>query len=76
MVNRGLGDVDHWESMHGYSLDASGKNKGVVRLLLVRTRVWSGRFWQKRSGQAASGENEGVVRLLLVRTRVWSDCFW
>ena len=56
---------------------APGENEGVVRLLLVRTRVCSGCFWQERGcGQAASGENEGVFRLLLVRMKVCSGCFW
>ena len=44
---------------------------GVVRLLLVKTREWSGCFWQEQGcGQAASGENEDAVRLFLARTRV------
>ena len=48
----------------------------MVRLLLVRTRVWSGCFLrEQRCGQAAVGENKGAVRLLLARARVRSGCF-
>ena len=54
----------------GCSQAASGKNKGAVMLLLVRTRVRSGCFWQEQGcSRATSGKSKGAVKLLLARTR-------
>ena len=56
---------------------ASGENKGVFRLLRVRTGCVQAASGEREQGcgQAASDRNKGVFRLLRVRIRVCSGCF-